>query len=303
MAAVDIEGLRKEFGPVVAVDDVSFSIDRGEVFGLLGPNGAGKTTLLRCLLGYLHPTRGRAMALGGDARAPGVRAGIGYLPGDLRLEPRLTPRQIASFHVRLLAHAGRAVPPNELDALGERLALSLDRRFGTLSKGNRQKVGVLLAMLGAPDLLVLDEPTSGLDPLMQDVVLDMVRERRDAGAAVLLSTHILTEAASISHRVGMLSRGQLVTLNTVRELLAHARQHLTFTLESEPPVSLLAGVAGVQSSAVAGNEIDVVVTGSVRDVVDRLAPWGVVRIHSDSGELDEVFHASTDDHATVGDRA
>ena len=296
MAPVTITSLRKEFGSLTAVDDVTFDVDAGQVFGLLGPNGAGKTTLIRCLLGYLRPTGGSATALGGSTRKPAIRARIGYLPGDLRLEPRLTGNQIVDVRTRLLRHAGRRISSTDIDAIAARLSLPLNRRFATLSKGNKQKVGVLLAMLGEPEVLVLDEPTSGLDPLMQDIVLDMVRERRDAGAAVLLSTHILSEAESIADRVGVLSQGRLVAETTVRELLATARQHLTFTLASEPPSGLLDGIPGLESADVRGAEVEVVVTGSVRVVVDRLAALGVLRIRSDAGELDEIFHAITEGH-------
>ena len=294
MAPVTIASLRKDFGGLTAVDDVTFDVDAGQVFGLLGPNGAGKTTLIRCLLGYLQPTSGSATALDGSARATGIRARIGYLPGDLRLEPRLTGQQIVDLRMRLLRRVGRDVSSTYANALAVRLSLPLNRPFAQLSKGNKQKVGVLLAMLGEPEVLVLDEPTSGLDPLMQDVVLDMVRERRDAGAAVLLSTHILSEAESIADRVGVLSQGHLVAETSVRELLASARQHLTFTLASVPPGELLAGIPGLESADIRGAEVEVIVTGSVREIVDRLAVFGILRIRSDAGELDEIFHAITE---------
>ena len=289
-----VDGLTKDFGEVRAVVGVTLEIRPGEVHALLGANGAGKSTLMRCLLGYLRPTDGTVTVLGGDSRHPGIRARIGYLPGDLRLEPRLTPRQIVRFRQRLLAHAGRAVPAQAVNDLAERLELQLDRRFATLSKGNRQKVGVLLAMLGHPEVLVLDEPTSGLDPIMQDVVLDLVRERRQAGAAILLSTHILSEAEAIADRVGVLSQGRLVADTTARELLASARQRLTFTVAEAPSASLLHGVAGVDSCEVRGHEVEVVVTGSARAAVDRLAPLGVLRIRSDAGEFDQAFHSITE---------
>ena len=294
MTPVTIASLTKRFGTLTAVDDVTFSVAAGEVFGLLGPNGAGKTTLIRCLLGYLHATSGEARVLGSDARVPRVRARVGYLPGDLRLEPRLTARQILDFRARLLRRSGRSIASTDIDGLAERLSLPLDRRFGTLSKGNRQKVGVLLCMLGDPDVLALDEPTSGLDPLMQDVVLDMVRERRDAGAAVLLSTHILTEAESIADRVGVLSRGKLAAQSTIHELLDTARQHVTFALATDPPADLLAGIRGLESVRIEGLSIEVVAIGSLQDIIERLAPLGIVRIRTDSGELDTIFHTVTE---------
>lgn len=287
-----IDSLTKDFGEVRAVVGVTLEIRPGEVHALLGANGAGKSTLMRCLLGYLRPTDGTVTVLGGDSRDPGIRARVGYLPGDLRLPARSTVAEILSFHTRLLAHTRR--PAVQSDALVAQLGVPVKRRFGTLSKGNRQKVGLVLALMAEPDVLVLDEPTSGLDPLMQDEVLDLVRRRRDAGCAILLSTHILAEAENIADRVAVLSRGQLVVDRPIDSLLEGARQALEVTLETPAPSDLLRGVAGIERATVSGLEVSIVIVGSAAEAMSRLAPFGIHRIATRAHELDEMFQQASE---------
>lgn len=286
-----IDSLTKHFGDVRAVIDVTLDIRPGEVHALLGANGAGKSTLMRCLLGYLTPTGGSVEVLGGDSRDPAIRARVGYLPGDLRLPARATVAEIMSFHARLLTRAGR--PPLRRDALVSELDVPAARRFGTLSKGNRQKVGVVLALMADPDVLVLDEPTSGLDPLMQDYVLDLVRARRDAGCAILLSTHILAEAEAIADRVAVLSRGHLVADRPIDALLEGARQAIEVTLDRPAPAGLLDGVGGVDECDVRGIEASIVVIGTAAPAIERLAPYGVRRIVTRAHELDDMFQQAS----------
>ena len=290
--AVAIDHLTKRYGALTAVADVSIRVAPGEVYGLLGPNGSGKSTTIRVLLGYLAPTAGAVAVLGDDARLPAIRARIGYLPGDLRLPMRLTGQRILDFTVATLRAAGRHVPDAEVTDLAARLEIDLNRRFTTLSKGNRQKIGILRALLGSPDVLVLDEPTSGLDPLVQDLVLDLVRARAEAGAAVLFSSHILSEVESIADRVGVLNRGRLVTEGSVADLIASAPQQLVITLATPVTAESLAAVPGVESARIEDRDVHVAVTGSAAEVFTRLAPYGIERVKSAGNELDEVFHRS-----------
>ena len=297
-----ITHLTKRYGHsrLSAVSDLSISVAPGEVYGLLGPNGSGKSTTIRVLLGYLSATSGSVSVLGGDTRNPAIRCRVGYLPGDLRLPVRLTGRRILDFTVATMRSAGRPVGDDEVATLAAALDLDLDRRYATLSRGNRQKLGIMRALLGSPEVLVLDEPTSGLDPLVQDTVLDMVRARRDAGAAVLFSSHILSEVESIADRVGVLNQGRLVTEGDVRALVASAPQQFHLTLRSTPDPSLLAGLDGVSAHAVDGREIQVSVVGSAAEVFARLAPLGIERVRSAGNELDEVFHRSVGQGVTPG---
>jgi ABC-2 type transport system ATP-binding protein len=286
-ASIDVTDLAKSFGQVQALDGVSLRVHPGEVYGLLGANGAGKTTLMRCLLGYLNPSRGSARTLGGNSRDVDVRCRVGYLPGDLRLPVRSAVQDILRFHTRLQAQAGR--PAADVDDLLTRLEVPTDRRFGALSKGNRQKVGLALSLLADPEVLVLDEPTSGLDPRMQELVLDIVRERRAKGAAVLLSTHILSEAEAIADRVGVLSHGTLVAEAPLGDLLERAQQSIEVALDDPPPPNILDGTPGLVRASVQGTEVQAIVTGSLSEAIRALAPYGVRRIATRAHELDEMF--------------
>ncbi len=217
--AVRTEGLTKHFGALRAVDDVNLVIERGEVFGYLGPNGAGKTTTVRLLLDFLRPTAGRAVVLGGSGADPEIRRRIGYLPGDLHLDPDYTGAEVLGLFGRLRG----GVDQSWVDTLLERFNLDPSRRVGQLSTGNRRKVGVVQAFMSRPELLLLDEPTSGLDPLLQHEFNALVREVVADGATVLLSSHVLPEVEALAGRVGIVRRGRLVAVAGVEELRQAAR--------------------------------------------------------------------------------
>jgi ABC-2 type transport system ATP-binding protein len=295
---IAIAGLTKRFGRLTAVDHLDLRVEPGEVYGLLGPNGAGKTTTIRTLLGYLEPTAGSARVLGGSARDRAIRRRIGYLPGDLRLEGRMKVASILDFYADLRGGVDR----RRIDGLCEQLQLDPSRPFGQLSKGNRQKVGVVQAFMHEPDVLVLDEPTSGLDPLMQREVLSLVRERRDAGAAVLFSSHLIFEVEEVADRVGILRQGHKVVEDTVgglQVLTARQSLHLRFT---EPvPASALAGVPGVESVQAERTRVAVVVRGSVAPLVRALADLPIEHIAADPILLDDLFYGIYDGQGAGAD--
>jgi ABC-2 type transport system ATP-binding protein len=296
---IEIQGLHKHFGEVHAVDGIDLRVSAGEVYGMLGPNGAGKTTCIRTLLGYLNPTYGAARVLGGDARDLSIRRRIGYLPGDLRLEPKAHVRSLLDWFADLRGgvHAGR------VDELCERLHLDPDRRFGELSKGNRQKVGVVQAFMHEPEVVVLDEPTSGLDPLMQREVIDLVRERQRQGSAVLFSSHIIFEVEEVADRVGILRTGRLVVEDSVaglQEVTARQSMHVRF----EHPV-LITDFAGVElvSLEVDGDTADLVIKGRIAPLLERLAELGAVHLSTDPLVLDDVFYYGAFDQSDQADEA
>ena len=204
----------------MGVTDLDIEVRPGEVLGLLGPNGAGKTTTLRMLAGLVRPTRGAAQLWGVDASLgdPGVRARVGYLPGDLALWGHMSGREL----LRFLSALRGGVDQQVLEGLAERLQLDLARRVGELSKGNRQKIGIVQALMHGPDLLILDEPTSGLDPVVQDEFERLVREQTARGAAVLLSSHILDEVQHLADRAAILRHGRLLTVEDVGDLRRRA---------------------------------------------------------------------------------
>ena len=244
--------LTKSYGSTLAIDRLDFTVSEGEIFGLLGPNGAGKTTTIRLLLDLIRPDSGAVDVFGVAPRAaPAVRRRIGYLPGDLRLYERLSGREQLSYFagLRRLPGLGRA------DELAERFEVDLNRPIGTLSKGNRQKVGIVQAFMHDPDLLILDEPTSGLDPLMQQTFYTLLDEVRAAGRTVLISSHVLPEVQRVAGRVALLRDGRVLLEDSVEALRAHARAHVEVTLADPVAADAFAGVLGVREVSRHGRRI------------------------------------------------
>lgn len=215
-AVIQTWGLHKRYGQHPALESLDLKVEEGSVFGLIGPNGAGKTTTLRILLDIIRPTAGKVSVLGADPRVGGarLRQQIGYVPGDLRLQGRLRGRDL----LERLAQISGPVPPGAIEQLAERLGADLSRPVRTLSKGNKQKLGLIQAFMHQPKLLVLDEPTSGLDPLVQREFLGLVREARSAGQTVLLSSHVLSEIQQAADQVAVLSEGKIVAEGPVASL-------------------------------------------------------------------------------------
>jgi ABC-2 type transport system ATP-binding protein len=285
--AIEIRGLHKHFGAVKADDGIDLAVAGGEVYGLLGPNGAGKTTTIRVLLGYLKALAGSATILGGDARDPAVRRRIGYLPGDLRIEPRAKVGGLLKWYARLRGGVDAAY----VEQLCRRLELDTEREFRELSKGNRQKVGVVQAVMHRPEVLVLDEPTSGLDPLKQREVLAIVGEFREAGAAVFFSSHLIFEVEQIADRVGILRSGKLVVEDTVAGLQDFtAQQSLHIRFAHQVAQDAFADMPAVQSARVAGTSADLVIRDDLPGVLRRLADLGAVHLSSDPLVLDDIFY-------------
>ncbi|GAA1430043.1 hypothetical protein GCM10009616_13610 [Microlunatus lacustris] len=227
--AVHISALTKRYGSRSALTGLDLTVPAGHVVGLIGPNGAGKTTTLRILLDIIRPTSGQVRVLGADPRrgGPALRRRIGYLPGELRLEGRVRGRAL----LRHYAELSGPVTPGALEELAERLHCDLDRPVHTLSKGNKQKLGLVQAFLHHPELLVLDEPTSGLDPLVQREFLQLVRKARDAGQTVLLSSHVLSEIQQVAEEVAVLNQGQIVAAGPIASLRLHAVRRVRFAVE------------------------------------------------------------------------
>ena len=282
------EDLTKHFGAVRAVEGLDLTIRRGEVFGYLGPNGAGKTTTIRMLLDFLRPTRGRAVVLGGSGADPEVRRRIGYLPGDLRLDPAYRAADVFGFFGALRG----GVDQQWVDTLLERFALDPTRPIGELSTGNRRKVGLVQAFMSRPGLLLLDEPTSGLDPLLQHEFNALVREVSAGGATVLLSSHVLPEVEALADRVGIVRQGQLVAVAGVEELRKGARQRLDFHVAAavgEADLARFRAASGVVEVSASPGVVHVVVEGSVDGAVKAAASLEVVRVVSHEADLEDAF--------------
>ena len=286
-AACAFDGLTKLYGDQVGVDELTFRVEPGEVFGFLGANGAGKTTAMRVLVGLLHPTRGRVELFGDDATAHGatLRAEVGYLPGTLALYGDLTARA----HLEFLAHMRERDCTDATRSLATRLDLDLGRRVRDLSKGNQQKVGLIAAFMHAPRLLVLDEPTSGLDPLVQREFEAMLDEACARGAAALLSSHVLSEVEHQADRVGVLHHGHLVQVSPMPELRARARRTLEFDFEAPPDVAALRAVPGVLEVRAHGAVATCIVRGDEHEVLREAVRQGVRAVRSHEQSLEDVF--------------
>lgn len=285
--------LTKHYGGTVALEAFDLTVPAGIVFGCLGPNGAGKTTLIRLLVGLLRPTRGRAEVFGIDTRRDpdAVQARVGYLPGDFTAYRDLNGAQYLRYLASLRDRSRRDRLEEHAARLAERLELDLSRRVGALSHGNRQKVGIVQAFMHDPELLVLDEPTTGLDPLMQREFLSIVREARDAGRTVVLSSHILTEVEAVADVVGILHQGELAVVDTVETLKARTSRRIDLTFAGDPPVDVVGAVAGVTVLGVDGPLVHLVVEGSTADLVAVLGSHRVDDIVTHEADLEEVFLA------------
>ena len=283
---LQIRGLVKSYGTVRAVRGIDLSVRAGEVFGFVGPNGAGKSTTIRCILDLLRLTAGEIRVFGSDPRidGPRIRERVAYVPGELRLPERLTGRRFLRSIGRLRAR----FETGRIDELAERFTLDLDRPIRQLSSGNRRKVSVLGAFLADADLLILDEPTGGLDPLMQHEFLQLVRERRAAGATVFLSSHILSEVQSIADRMAVLRAGSIVAAGTVNEVRGLARQRVEVWFDTDAPAGL-AALPGIGQIVIDGRRFTAVLAGSARPLIDALAGQPISSIQIQEPDLEEAF--------------
>ena len=283
--AIRTSGLTKRYGETVAQDGLDLAVEAGEVYGDLGPNGAGKTTTIRLLLGLLRPSRGRAELFGVDAWADPVAAHrrIAYVSAEPNLWPSLTGAETLEFLARVRGGADAAYR----DVLVARFQLDADKKVRALSHGNHQKVQLVAAFASRADLLVLDEPTGGLDPLMEMAFRETVREAKERGQTVFLSSHILSEVEAVCDRVGILRGGRLVDQGTLAELRHLGGQTVEVTFAG--PVPALPELQGVAAVAAGENALSFEVTGSVAPLLSALAGKDVVSLRSREPSLEEIF--------------
>ncbi|HVC40729.1 MAG TPA: ABC transporter ATP-binding protein [Candidatus Saccharimonadales bacterium] len=285
--AIICAALTKDYGPKRALDHLDLEVRAGEIFGYLGSNGAGKTTTIRCLLDLIRPSDGTATVIGLDSRADSVavRRRTGYLAGDLRLWPHLTGRQTLGY----LATLRGGVSAQRVAELAERMECDLTQRCGAMSHGQRQKVGVIQAFMHDPEVLILDEPTATLDPLMQHTVHDLVREARDRGATIFVSSHDLPEVAHLCDRAGILRLGKLVTVLDVGELARQGRHVLSIQFLEPVDPRIFESVPGVSEISRANHTVTLTVSGDLDPVVKAAARYRVRDLHTAEVDLDEVF--------------
>ena len=287
---IEIKSLTKMYGKAPGVLDLDLDVYRGETMGFLGPNGAGKTTTIRCCMDLLSKTSGEIKIFGMDTSKDSVkiRRRTGYLPGEFRIWGRARARRSLRM---LAAFGGNGCAEARRRELADRLELNLDRPVGDLSKGNRQKVAVICAFQHRPDLLVLDEPTAGLDPLMRQTVLDLIREAADGGAAVLLSSHDLSEVSAVCGRAGILREGRLVEVAPIAQIVQQSERRLKIwfiddTLVLDVPLDQLPGVRIVERQA---GMLHLAYQGASDAILKWIAQFPVDRIATPQTSLEEAF--------------
>jgi ABC-2 type transport system ATP-binding protein len=285
--AIHAEGLTKRFGRVEALVDLHLDVAQGEVLGYLGPNGAGKTTTIRLLLGLAQPSAGRAQIFGLDSQRDVVEAHrrLAYCPGEATLWPALTGEET----LHLLGEVQGRVDPVYRAELIARFDLDPSKKVRAYSKGNRQKLVLVAALMGRPELLLLDEPTSGLDPLMEQAFRRSVTEAKANGQTVFLSSHILSEVEALCDRVAILRAGRLVEIGTLAEMRHLSALSVEIVFDGSPPD--LTAVPGVLAVAVDGNRIRCQVTGPMDPLLKALAGTNVRELLSREPSLEELFLA------------
>ena len=288
-AIIEVNALTKSYGSKRGVINLSFEVEEGEVFGFLGPNGAGKTTTIRLLMALLRADSGTARIAGLDSwdQSVEIKRLLGYLPGELNLDPNLTGGQILEY----FGHLRGGVDQAYLKQLVARLDFDPTRKFRQYSSGNKRKIGLIQAFMHRPRLLVLDEPTNGLDPLNQQVFDHMVREVRDEGRTVFLSSHILTEVEQTCNRVAIIREGELVRVGGVAELKDIKRHEVLITFADSVPVEDFNALPDVESAeALAdGHTLRLFVSGGLDSIVKAAARHPVVSLTSHEPSLEDIF--------------
>ncbi len=284
---VRTEGLTKRYGPVAALEDLDLEVARGDVIGCLGPNGAGKTTTIRLLLGLIRPTAGRAEIFGLDCfrQAVDVHRRLAYVAGEASLWPSLTGAET----LHLLGRVHGQVDDAYRDELIDRFDFDPTKKVRAYSKGNRQKILLIAALMTRADLLLLDEPTAGLDPLMEQVFRRCVHEASEHGQTVFLSSHILSEVEAVCDRIAILRAGRLVEIGALADLRHLSALEVEATFTGAPPD--LGAVPGVTAVQLDGSSVRCHVRGPVEPLLHALAGSGVTRLLSREPSLEELFLA------------
>ncbi len=286
---IETRSLSVYYGKHRGILNVDLKIDKGEVFGFLGPNGAGKTTTQRVLLDVIRPTEGQAFMFGKDCQKDGVAARdrVGYLPGELSLYENMKASQFFKMYFSLQkSNTDR----NYWQTLADRLELDTNRRIRELSRGNRQKVGVVAAFMNKPELLILDEPTSGLDPLMQQTVMEIVQEANQHGSTVFFSSHILSEVQTVCDRVGIIREGQLVATERVEDMTRQQFKRLRIGFDQLPPEDAFA-IEGVTELVRDDQAVELEIRENIGQVMKKAVSFGINDIETIPVTLEEIFLA------------
>lgn len=298
--AIQLDRLSKNYAQRAALVELTLQVNKGEVIGYLGPNGAGKSTTIRLLLDLIRPSGGSVTVLGLHPRKAAVELHrrLGYLPGDFTVDGRQTVRECLAFFGGLRG----GVAMDRIAALAARLDLDLTPKIASLSKGNRQKVGLVQAFMHDPELLILDEPTSGLDPLAQETFLQLVREARDEGRTVFMSSHIMSEVQAVADRVAIIRQGRLVALDSVANLRQQAVRQVEIVFAGPAPREQFTALEGVTGLSAEKSTLRCTVTGSPDALIKAAAKHTVLALTCEEPDLEALFHdyyRKDSDHAAA----
>lgn len=285
--AIAARQLVKFYGRHRGLDGLELEVRPGEVYGFLGPNGAGKTTTIRILLDLIRPTSGSVAVLGADPRQGGfaLRRRLGFLAGEFIVDGRQTGGELLEF----LARVRGGVPRSRMSQLAERLDVDVTRRISALSRGNRQKLGVVQAFMHDPELLILDEPTSGLDPFLQQEFASMVREVKADGRTVFMSSHVMSEVQQVADRVGIIRQGKLAAVEDVDDLRRRAIRHIEVHFDAPVEPASWESIPGVSDVSVDGTLLRCQLAGRADELVKAIAERGVVTMSAVEPDLEELF--------------
>ncbi|MBN2169071.1 MAG: ABC transporter ATP-binding protein [Actinobacteria bacterium] len=279
------EGLTKHYGTTVGVEDLALEVEEGEIYGFLGPNGAGKTTTLRLLLGLIEPTGGKGEVLGYDIwhQSVEVKRIVGYLPGDPALYPELT----GEAHIRFISKFNGHDERNGRE-LATRLELELDKRIEDYSRGMKQKLALVLALMKKPSVLIMDEPTNALDPLTQHVLYDLLREYRNEGTTVLFSSHNLPEIERVCSRVGIIRDGHLSRAERIEDLGAKRIRTVEVVFENEVPRGF-DNIPGVSEVKIDQDRLELKLKGDINPLLRKIAQYEIVDLSFTHASLEDIF--------------
>jgi ABC-2 type transport system ATP-binding protein len=285
MPPIDVDDLTKDYGSVLANDSLTFTVERGEVFGFLGPNGSGKSTTIRMLLGLLKPTSGTASVLGADVRDESAlieaKRRIGYLPDTLGFNEEVTGKQVLDYHASMKGDSRR----NELLEI---FTPPIERPIREYSAGNKRMLGLIQAFMHDPDLVIMDEPTSGLDPLKQDLFNEFISDECEQGLTVFLSSHVLSEVQRVCDRVGIIREGELVELEDFETLLGQGGKRVRVST-TDDAIEALAALDGVVEASSFSDGVQFIYTGEYNALLDELAKHDVSDVDISEPPLEDVF--------------
>ena len=284
---VEITNFSKTYGTKVAVDRLDLKVEKGEVFGFLGPNGAGKSTTIRSILNFLTPSDGKISIFGLDSvkNSVAIKNHIGYLAGDISLYDSMSGYQLCKY----LTGLGKNTNWDYVDELSNRLQISLQAKIGTLSKGNKQKIGLIQAFMHQPKLLILDEPTSGLDPLMKQIFYEMVLEMKHLGNSVFVSSHDLNEVQHICDKAAFIKSGRLIATESIREDFEFSLRRYTVMFPKFPDISEFEKIESVSEITQDENKLTVTVKGDISEFIRTLSNHDPIDLSEEETSLEDLF--------------